>query len=101
MRRGDLIAYEPVLATRPGVSRLRLIVSSDAVNDADLAVVLGLPVTPSDRGGLFSVRIGDHGWVSALSLEAVLRSRLGEVVGHAADDELQEVGIALRAAQDL
>lgn len=101
MRRGDIIAYEPVLAARPNVSRQRLIVSSDAVNEAELVVVLGIPVTSSDRGGIFSVRLNGHGWVSALSIEAVLRSRLGDVVGCASNDELQAVDIALRAAQDL
>lgn len=100
VRRGEVWNYRPVLE-RPGRSRLRLIVSADAVNHADLPVCLGLLVVDSDPGGLLSVRVGDQGWVSALSIEATLRSRLGELAYTATGEEIEAVENALRAAQDL
>lgn len=89
--------YRPVLE-RPGQSRL--IVSADAVNQARLPVCLGLLVIDTDPGGLLSVRLGDEGWVSALSIEATLRSRLVELTYTATGEELDAVDNALRAAQD-
>ncbi len=100
MRRGEVWSYRPVLE-RPGQSRLRLIVSADAVNDAALPVCLGLLVVDSDPGGLLSAALGEIGWASALSIEATLRSRLGDLIYTAAPEEMDAVGNALRAAQDL
>lgn len=100
MRRGEVWTYTPVLE-RPGQSRHRLIVSADAVNDSALPVCLGLLVVDSDPGGLLSVRLGEMGWASALSIEATLRRRLGERVLVASADEMDAVDSALRAAQDL
>ncbi|MET0187765.1 MAG: type II toxin-antitoxin system PemK/MazF family toxin [Pseudonocardia sediminis] len=100
MRRGEVWTYDPVLGT-PGRSRHRLIVSSDAVNVSELPVGLGLLVVDTDPGGLLSVRIGDVGWASALSIEATLRRRLGERVYAASSEEMDAVDAALRAAQDL
>lgn len=100
IERGSVYRYDPVLA-RPGASTLRLIVSSQPVNDGEYPAILSLPVTDADRGGLLSVRIGEVGWVSALSIEATMRRRLGELVYTATDDEMEAVAAALRAAQDL
>lgn len=86
---------------RPGQSRARLIVSSQPVNDADHPAVIGLQVLDRDPGGLLSVSIGEHGWASVMTIEAVLRSRLGDVIYTCTGDELEAVSNALRAAQDL
>jgi mRNA-degrading endonuclease toxin of MazEF toxin-antitoxin module len=86
---------------RPGASRLRLIVSSEPINQAEYPVVLSIPVTAEDRGHLLSVLIDGLGWVFALSIEATIRRRLGDVMGVASDDEMEAVSNALRAAQDL
>lgn len=101
MRRGDIVVYDPVLAARPNVSRLRLITAANDLIESDSVVVYGIPVTDDDRGGMFSVRLRGHGWVSALSNEAVIRRRLSDVVGQASPEEMQAVDIALRAALDL
>jgi mRNA-degrading endonuclease toxin of MazEF toxin-antitoxin module len=101
VRRGEIWRYRPVLE-RPGQSTLRLIVSADGINAAQsLPVVLGLHVLGSDPGGLLAVHIEPHGWVSALTIEAVMRRRLVEHVGTAAVDVMGLVDAALRAAQDL
>lgn len=100
MRRGEVWSYRPVLE-RPGQSLLRLIVSADAINQVPLPVCLGLLVVDSDPGGLLSARLGELGWVSALSIEATSRSRLGGLVYTANTDEMDAVANALRAAQDL
>ncbi len=100
MHRGEVWSYRPVLE-RPNQSLLRLIVSADAINQAPLPVCLGLLVVDSDPGGLLSARLSELGWVSALSIEATLRSRLGDLVYTATTDEMDTVANALRAAQDL
>lgn len=86
---------------RPGQSRARLIISSQGVNDAEYPVVLGLQVVDRDPGGLLSVRIDELGWASVLTIEAVLRSRLGGVLHRCTEEEMDAVSVALRAAQDL
>ncbi len=100
MLRGEIYAYRPVLE-RPGQSRARLIVSSHGVNDADHPTVLGLHVLDRDPGGLLSVAVGGVGWASVLTIEAVLRRRLGELLGVASAEELEAVDVALRAATGL
>jgi hypothetical protein len=64
-------------------------------------MVLGLHVLGSDPGGLLAVRIESHGWVSALTVEAVMRRRLVEHVGTAGAEAMGLVDAALRAAQEL
>lgn len=100
MRRGEVYEYVPVLR-REGQSLMRLIISGQSINDAQHPVVLGLQIIERDPGGLLSVRIGDFGWAPALSIEAVLRRRLGSVLGQASDEEMNAVSTVLRVAQDL
>lgn len=90
----------PVL-TRPGQSLSRLIISSQAINEAEHPVVLGLHVLDRDPGGLLSIRIGDLGWASVLTIEPVLRRRLGELLYRSTPEEMEAISVALRAAQDL
>jgi mRNA-degrading endonuclease toxin of MazEF toxin-antitoxin module len=99
--RGEIWEYQPVLA-REGEPRLRLIVSNDAINrDPDLVVVRGLRVLEADPGGLLSVRIGDHGWASAMTSENVIRRRLVEQVGTASSEEMEAVEVAIAAMYGL
>lgn len=56
---------------------MRLIISAQGINDAEHPVVLGLQVLDRDPGGLLSIRLGPLGWASVLTIEAVLRGRLG------------------------
>jgi len=100
VQRGDLFVYVPVIP-RPGISILRLIVSSDTVNDSEIPWVLGVHLLAEDPGSLLAPRIGDHGWAVVTTIERVMRSRLGEQTGVATPDEMQQVDIALRAALDL
>lgn len=100
MQRGEIYEYVPVL-TREGQSRLRLIISSQSINDADHPVVLGLQLVERDPGGLLNVRIGELGWAPVLTIEAVLRRRLGALIGVATDEEMDAVATVLRVAQDL
>ncbi len=101
MRRGDIWRYEGV-APRPGQSPLRLIVSADAINRNDsLPVVLAVHVVDADPDSLLAVAVGDLGWARALSIEPVIRRRLVERVGEATGPEMESVGNALRAIQDL
>ena len=100
VRRGEVYEYVPVLA-RPGQSRARLIISSQPVNDADHPAVLGLHIVDRDPGGLLSVGVGGLGWAAVMTIEAVLRSRLGPLLHTCTSEELDAVSNALRAAQDL
>jgi mRNA-degrading endonuclease toxin of MazEF toxin-antitoxin module len=100
VRRGDVWRYEPA-APRPGQSRLRLIVSSDIVNEVDLPVVLALHLVDEDPDSLLAVRVGEHGWARAMSIEPIMRRRLIERVGAADLDTMDGVNAALRAVQDL
>ena len=101
MRRGEIWRYQPV-AARPGQSTLRLIVSADAINADDrLPVVLTLHVVDTDPDSLLAVRVGEHGWARALSVEPAMRSRLVEHVATAEHDTMEQVSNALRAVQDL
>jgi mRNA-degrading endonuclease toxin of MazEF toxin-antitoxin module len=100
VRRGEVWRYEPV-AARPGQSTLRLIVSSDFVNEVDLPVVLALHLVDEDPDSLLAVRVGEHGWARAMSIEPVMRRRLVERLGAADPDTMDGVNAALRAVQDL
>jgi mRNA-degrading endonuclease toxin of MazEF toxin-antitoxin module len=101
LRRGEVWRYQPVVS-RPGQPTLRLVVSADAINrDDQLPVVLALHLVDTDPGSLLAVRIGDHGWARALSIEPVVRQRLVEHVGTADPGTMEQVSNALRAAQDL
>src|SRR4051794_28061290 len=100
MRRGDVWSYTPVIQ-RPGQSLLRLIVSANAINDSGLPVVLSLLIGERDPDSLLAVRIGEHGWANAMTIEATIVRRLGEKVGEATAEEMESVNNALRAALDL
>ena len=101
MRRGQIWAYRPALP-RPGQSLLRLILSAEGVNrDPALPVVIGAQVLDRDPGGLLSVHLDAHGWLSLLTIEPVLRSRLDEHVGTATPDEMAAVEVALSAMLDM
>ncbi len=100
MQRGEVYAYLPVVS-RPGQSCLRLIISAQGVNEAYHPVVLGLQVLDRDPGGLLSIRLTNLGWASVFTIEAVVRSRLGDLVATISDDEMESVSTALRAAQNL
>ena len=101
MQRGEIWAYRPALP-RPGQSLLRLILSAEGVNrNPALPVVIGAQVLDRDPGGLLSVRLHPHGWLSLLTIEAVLRSRLDEHVGTATPDEMAAVEVALAAMLDM
>ena len=100
VHRGEVYEYIPVIP-RAGQSRMRLIISAAGINEADHPVVLGLQVLDRDPGGLLSIRLAHLGWASVLTIEAVLRSRLGNLIYTATDDEMESVSAALRAAQDL
>lgn len=90
------------VASRPGEPNLRLIVSSDAINAVDaMPVVLALRVVADDPESLLAVRIGEHGWARAMSIELVIRRRLVERIDQADVDTMDAVSAALRAVQDL
>lgn len=99
--RGEIWAYRPALP-RPGQSLRRLVLSAAGVNDnTTLPVVIGAQVVDRDPGGLLSVRLDDHGWLSLLTIEPVLRSRLDEHVGTATAEEMEAVDVALAAMLDM
>lgn len=101
MRRGEVWRYEPV-AARPGQPTLRLVVSSDVINSNDeLPVVLALHIVPDDPGSLLAVRVGEHGWARALSIEPVQRRRMRERIDVADPAAMETVDGALRAVQEL
>lgn len=101
MRRGEIWTYRPVIE-RPGQSRLRLIVSADALNDDEtLPAVRGIQILDRDPGGLLIVRIEPHGWANVMTSEAVMRRRLGEQVGTAAVEEMEAVEVAIAAMYGL
>jgi mRNA-degrading endonuclease toxin of MazEF toxin-antitoxin module len=101
VQRGEIWAYRPALP-RPGQSLLRLILSAPGVNDNPaLPVVIGAQVLDHDPGGLLSVRLEGHGWLSLLTIEAVLRSRLDAHVGTASAAEMEAVEVALAAMLDM
>jgi mRNA-degrading endonuclease toxin of MazEF toxin-antitoxin module len=90
------------LFARASQSTLRLIVSVDVINDNDdLPVALAVHVVDDDPGSLLAVRVGDHGWARALSIEPVLRRRLVERLGEADAATMDAVSHALRAVQEL
>jgi mRNA-degrading endonuclease toxin of MazEF toxin-antitoxin module len=101
VQRGDLYVYVPVIP-RPGISIMRLIVSSDAINDADIPWVIGVHlIDDHDPMSLLAPRIGDHGWAIVTTIERVMRNRLGERVGVATPEEMEQIDIALRASLSL
>lgn len=101
MKRGEIWEYEPALP-RPGQSRLRLIVSADAINAREMIpFVLTLKVIEVDPANLLAVQLGKHGWAWALSIEPAIRRRLLTRVDVVDDVTMEAVSNALRAAQDL
>lgn len=96
MHRGEIWSYRPALP-RAGQSVLRLILSADEFNDnGSYRVVIGAQIVDRDPG-LLSVRLhGDH-WLSLVTVEPVLRSRLDEHVDTASPEEMDRVTFALGA----
>ena len=81
---------------------MRLIVSSDAINAVDrLPVVLALRLAVENPESLLAVRVGEHGWARAISIEPVIRRRLVEHLDTADAHTMDGVNAALRAVQDL
>jgi mRNA-degrading endonuclease toxin of MazEF toxin-antitoxin module len=98
MQRGEVWTYRPVVP-RPGMATRRLIVSADALNDAqELPVVIGVQIVDYDPESILSPRVGDLGWAVVTTIERCIKGRLTEVVGAATPSELEQVDIALRAA---
>jgi mRNA-degrading endonuclease toxin of MazEF toxin-antitoxin module len=83
------------------MSLLRLIVSADSLNDSPAPILIGVQIVDLDPSSLLAPRIDPHGWAVVTTVERVLRSRLGEAVGAASDDEMEQVDVALRAALNL
>ena len=101
MHRGYIGTYRPARPRR-GQAGLRLILSTDGFNDDPARpVVIGAPVVDHDPGGLLNVRLGEQGWVSLPTIEAVLRSRLDLCVGEATAEQMSAVTAALSAMLDL
>jgi mRNA-degrading endonuclease toxin of MazEF toxin-antitoxin module len=100
MRRGEVWRYEPVI-TRPSHSTTRLVISSDAMLGTDLPTALVLQVVETDPGSLLAVRIGEHGWAVATTIDRPPRKRLVERLGSATSDEMDGIGNALRWVLDL
>jgi len=99
--RGEIFRYDPVIP-RPGASRTRLIVSADALNEAEhLNLVLAVHIVDYDPESLLSPRIEGYGWALVTTIERVVRSRLLERLGEATEAEMHQVDIALRVALDL
>lgn len=92
--------YVPVIP-RPGISTMRLVVSTNVINESESPWVLGLHLVSDDPGSLLAPRIGDHGWAMATTIERVMRSRLAEQAGAATPEEMTQVDIALKACLDL
>jgi mRNA-degrading endonuclease toxin of MazEF toxin-antitoxin module len=69
--------------------------------NGELPVVLAVHLVDDGPGSLLAVRVGEHGWARALSIEPVMRRRLAERVGVADDTTMERVANALRAVQDL
>lgn len=95
MRRGEVWSYKPVIP-RPEISIKRLIVSSDAINDADIPWVLGVHLLDRNPNSILAPAIGPH-WAVVVSVERVVRSRLVERVDLATTEEMAQVDIALKA----
>ena len=76
MFRGEIFRYDPVIP-RPGASRTRLIVSADALNEAEhLNLVLAVHIVDYDPESLLSPRIEGYGW-GALSIHLLMYYILG------------------------
>lgn len=97
IKRGDCWSYRPVIP-RPSISTKRLIVSADALNQAEnLNLVLAVHILDQDlESELLCPRIGDHGWALVTTVERVVRSRLVEKIGEATPEELDQVTRGLR-----
>jgi mRNA-degrading endonuclease toxin of MazEF toxin-antitoxin module len=83
------------------MSLLRLIVSADALNESPAPILIGVQIVDQDPTSLLAPLIDPHGWAVVTTVERVLRSRLGESVGTASDEEMEQVDVALRAALNL
>jgi mRNA-degrading endonuclease toxin of MazEF toxin-antitoxin module len=49
-----------------------------------------------DPMSLLAPRIGDHGWAVVTTIEQVMRNRLGEQVGVATPEEMEQIDTAIR-----
>jgi mRNA-degrading endonuclease toxin of MazEF toxin-antitoxin module len=78
-----------------------LVVSADVINASETPWVLGIHLVDPDPKSVLVQRIGDHGWAVVTTIERVVRSRLGEQLGTATPEEMEQVDIALKACLDL
>lgn len=87
---------------RAGQSTLRLVVSSDALNENDnLPTAYVMHVVDSDPGSLLAVAVDPFGWAIALEIDRPPRKRLVELLGTATCDQMEQVDNAVRAAFDV
>lgn len=99
MERGQVWRYTSALGRG---SDLRLIVSANEIcYDNELTIVLALVVEDSDPGGLLAVQVGNGVWASALTIAPHAKSRFAELVDTCDTDTMDQVAVALRAAQAL
>jgi mRNA-degrading endonuclease toxin of MazEF toxin-antitoxin module len=77
------------------------VVSADVINESEIPWVLGIHLLDRDPESVLVQRIGDHGWAVVTTVERVVRSRLGEQLGTATAEEMEQVNIALKACLDL
>ncbi|TCK26779.1 type II toxin-antitoxin system PemK/MazF family toxin [Pseudonocardia endophytica] len=98
--RGQIWRHDPILG-RENRSNLRLIVSSDSIDRADLPTAFAVHVVADASDSLLFVAVDPHGWAAAGTLEQVMRRRLTEQVGVVSDEEMEQVDIALRALLEL
>ncbi len=71
------------------------------INESETPWVLGIHLVDHDPDSVLAQRIGDHGWAIVTTIERVVRSRLGEQLGTATPDEMEQLDIALKACLDL
>lgn len=62
---------------------------------------IGAQVLDRDPGGMLSVHLNGHGWLSLLTIEAVLRSRLDARVGSATAEVMKPIEAAPTATLDM
>ncbi|WP_232668033.1 type II toxin-antitoxin system PemK/MazF family toxin [Pseudonocardia sp. TRM90224] len=98
--RGEIWRYNPVIV-RENRSDLRLIVSTDAVNAANVPTLVAVHVVAQQTESLLSVTIEPYGWAVAGTLEQVMRRRLTERVTVVPAETMEQVDVALRAYLEL
>jgi hypothetical protein len=67
------------------------VVSADVINVSETPWVLGIHLVDRDPESVLAQRIDDHGWAVVTTIERVVRSRLGEQLGTATLEEMEQV----------